>query len=58
MGDVTMCHHYERESWTDERVEDEPTADVDAEDDDWVPDEFEEERETEVSLLTDGGDEA
>ncbi len=53
-----MCHHYERESWTDERVEDEPTADVDAEDDDWVPDEFEEERETEVSLLTDGGDEA
>lgn len=50
-----MCHHYERESWA---VDDEPTADADAEDDDWMPEAFEEERDTEVSLLTDGGDDA
>ena len=50
-----MCHHYEYEStsWWDERA-DEP---VDAEDDDWTPEGFEEERDVEVELITDGGDE-
>lgn len=52
-----MCHHYERESWVDD-ADAEPTADADAEDDDWLPEEFEEKRATEVSLLTDGGDDA
>jgi len=50
-----MCHHYERGSWVED-VEDEPTADADAADDDWVPEGFESGRDTEVSLLTDGGD--
>jgi hypothetical protein len=47
-----MCHHYEYEStsWWDERA-------VDAEDDDWTPEGFEEERDVEVELITDGGDE-
>jgi hypothetical protein len=58
MGDVTMCHHYERESWVNDQADNEPAADADAEDDDWLPDEFEEERDTDVSLLTDGGDDA
>jgi hypothetical protein len=53
-----MCHHYEYEStsWLDERDDndDEP---VDAEDDDWTPESFEEERDVEVELITDGGDE-
>jgi hypothetical protein len=57
VGDVTMCHHYERASWQDERTEDDERA-VDAEADDWMPDGFEEERDVEVDLLTDGGDDA
>lgn len=52
-----MCHYHDQASWIDD-VEDEPTADADTEDDDWLPEEFEAERDTEVSLLTDGGDDA
>jgi hypothetical protein len=54
VGDVTMCHHYESTSWWSERTDDEET--VDAEDDDWTPDGFEEDRDVEVELVTDGGD--
>ncbi|AXG09343.1 hypothetical protein [Haloplanus rubicundus] len=54
MGDVTMCHHHERTSWWTERVEDDEP--VDAADDDWTPEGFEEERDVEVELVTDGGD--
>jgi hypothetical protein len=45
-----MCHHYEYEntSWWSERAD---------EDDDWTPEGFEEERDVEVELITDGGDE-
>lgn len=49
-----MCHHHEHTSWWDERTDDEDA--VDAEDDDWMPEGFEEERDVEVDLLTDGGD--
>lgn len=44
-----MCHHYDYEStsWWDER----------ADEDDWTPEGFEEERDVEVELITDGGDE-
>jgi hypothetical protein len=51
-----MCHHYEHEnaSWWSERAEDEDP--VDAADDDWMPEDFEEERDVEVELVTDGGD--
>jgi len=50
-----MCHHYERDtSWWSERTDDE---EVDAADDDWMPESFEEERDVEVELVTDGGDE-
>ncbi|MFB6255343.1 MAG: hypothetical protein ABEH58_01220 [Haloplanus sp.] len=57
MGTATMCHHYEYEStsWWDEQTEDEET--VDAEDDDWTPEGFEDDRDVEVELITDGGDE-
>ena len=50
-----MCHHYEYEStsWWDDHADDQ----VDAEDDDWTPEGFEEERDVEVELITDGGDE-
>lgn len=49
-----MCHHYEHDtSWWSERADDE---DVDAADDDWLPEDFEEERDVEVELVTDGGD--
>lgn len=56
MGDVTMCHYheYENASWWSERADDEDP--VDAADDDWMPDDFEEERDVEVELVTDGGD--
>ncbi|WP_251329855.1 hypothetical protein [Haloplanus pelagicus] len=47
-----MCHHSERTIRWDERAED-----IEAEDDDWTPDEFEAEGDVEVDLLTDGGDE-
>jgi hypothetical protein len=49
-----MCHHREHASWWTERVDDERVAD--AADDDWLPDGFEEARDVEVELLTDGGD--
>jgi hypothetical protein len=47
-----MCHHYEHDAsrWN-ERADDE-----DAADDDWMPEEFEAERDVEVELVTDGGD--
>ena len=49
-----MCHHHERTSWWTE-TEDE-RADAEAEDD-WMPEEFEAERDVDVEILTDGGDE-
>jgi len=53
-----MCHHYEHESasWWSDRTEDEDEDPVDAADDDWMPEDFEEERDVEVELVTDGGD--
>jgi hypothetical protein len=55
-----MCHHYDHEtaSWWSERAEDEDENEdaVDAADDDWMPEEFEAERDVEVELVTDGGD--
>jgi hypothetical protein len=52
-----MCHHYEYDSasWWSERAEDEDP--IDAEDENWTPESFEEERDVEVELITDGGDE-
>jgi len=57
MGDVTMCHHHEygTESWWSDEAENE--EEIDAEDDDWMPEGFEEERNVDVELITDGGDE-
>jgi hypothetical protein len=43
-----MCHHYDRATRRDERADAEER---------WTPDEFEEERDVDVELVTDGGDE-
>jgi hypothetical protein len=49
-----MCHHRDHASWWTERADDE--RETDAADDDWLPEGFEEERDVDVELLTDGGD--
>ena len=53
-----MCHHYDHEtaSWWSERAEADDEDAVDAADDDWMPEDFEAERDVEVDLVTDGGD--
>jgi len=51
-----MCHHYDRPIQWDER--DEASEETDEEEERSTPDEFEEEREVEVELLTDGGGDA
>ncbi|WP_201741055.1 hypothetical protein [Salinigranum halophilum] len=53
-----MCHHIDVRRW-DERTDDSATdrEAEDAERDDEMPEFLDEERATEVDLLTDGGDE-
>ncbi|MFD1632447.1 hypothetical protein ACOZ4L_06590 [Haloplanus ruber] len=57
MGNVPMCHHHERTSWWTDSEQELAEDDPETADDDWTPEEFEADRDVEVELLTDGGDE-
>jgi len=57
MGNVTMCHHHERTSWWTDPEQAPADDETETADDDWMPEEFEADRDVEVELLTDGGDE-
>jgi hypothetical protein len=52
--DRTMCHFYHARDRGDERDE----TDDEADEERWQPDAFDDERETDVEVLTDGGDAA
>ncbi len=52
-----MCHHHERTSWWTDSEQELAEDDPETADDDWTPEEFEADRDVEVELLTDGGDE-